>query len=261
MEHDTQHESDEQMYLHVAGPDAAEVERAKGMCISLLESVQQSYEAFKERGPRGSGSYGGDRYGGGGDRGGYQGRRQDSNGGSYGQQDSYGGGSSYGNQSAGGYGGGSAYGNQPQSAGYGGFAAGAQSPQSAQPASAMSADQQAQFEAWAAYYDQNPTADPYQAYGGYRAYTTMMAQYYPQGYQQGQAGNPAQAQGGYGQMPAQNGAAGGAPPPPPPDDGQAPPPPPPGGNSGYNNVSAVIGEMDRMSITLTIGKVPPPPGM
>ncbi|TKA82297.1 hypothetical protein B0A55_01462 [Friedmanniomyces simplex] len=49
MEHDTGRESDEPMYLHVAGPDPAEVENAKGMCISLLDSVKESYDAFKER--------------------------------------------------------------------------------------------------------------------------------------------------------------------------------------------------------------------
>ncbi|KAK5127376.1 hypothetical protein LTR85_006715 [Meristemomyces frigidus] len=231
MEHDTGRESDEQMYLHVAGPDPAEVERAKEMCIELLNSVKTSYDQFKERPPRnsGGGGYGGGGYGGGGDdqqRGGYHNRdRQQS--GSYGgggsQTPGYGGGSSYNG----------GYNQQPATpAGYGGGAmspqgAGIAQAQAAPPQAAMSpAEQQQQYQAWAAYYAQNPQADPYAAYGGYGA---VMAAYMqnPDYYQQ-------QQQAG------QNGAA----PPPPQDDQGAPPPPPPGaGNGGGYN------------------QVPPPPGM
>ncbi|KAF1347834.1 hypothetical protein BDV97DRAFT_298813 [Delphinella strobiligena] len=64
MEHDTGRESDEQMYLHVAGPDPNEVQRAKDLCLDLLGNVRTQYEAFKERGPRGGGDYGAG-YGGG----------------------------------------------------------------------------------------------------------------------------------------------------------------------------------------------------
>ena len=56
-----------------SGPDPAEVENAKNMCISLLDSVKASYAEFKERPPRGGGGYGGG-YGGE-ERGGYGGGR------------------------------------------------------------------------------------------------------------------------------------------------------------------------------------------
>jgi len=114
-------------------------------------------------------------------------------------------------------------------------------------------EQQQQYQAWAAYYAQNPQADPYAAYGGYAA---MMAQYMQ---------NPAyyQQQTAQSQSPAgQNGAA--PPPPPPPDDGNLPPPPPPGGagQGGYNQVSPNIRELEKFRICLTFrDKVPPPPGI
>ncbi|CAF9914287.1 hypothetical protein IMSHALPRED_001871 [Imshaugia aleurites] len=70
MEHGTNRESDEPMYLHVAGPDPAEVQHAKELCESLLENVKEQYARFKENPPqqRGYGyQHGGDRqsYGGG----------------------------------------------------------------------------------------------------------------------------------------------------------------------------------------------------
>ncbi|KAF6224033.1 hypothetical protein HO133_010607 [Letharia lupina] len=70
MEHGTNRESDEPMYLHVAGPDPAEVQHAKDLCESLLENVKEQYARFKENPPqqRGYGyQQGGDRqsYGGG----------------------------------------------------------------------------------------------------------------------------------------------------------------------------------------------------
>ncbi|EME44615.1 hypothetical protein DOTSEDRAFT_72164 [Dothistroma septosporum NZE10] len=241
MEHDTGRESDEQMYLHVAGPEQPMVDLAEEQCMSLLGSVKEAYEAFKERGP--PNRSGGDRYGGhggggqgyGGDddrRGGYRGGdRQNS--GSYGGNSAYGngGGSSYG-----GYGGG--YGGQQPAvvAGYGGAQSPTQSAAAAQPAAASTdpAEQQRQYEAWAAYYAANPSADPYAAYGGYAA---VMAQYMQQGYaQQPQQGYGAPAM-GQAQSPTNYGN--GAAPPPPPDD-QAPPPP--GAGNGYS-------------------AVPPPPGM
>jgi hypothetical protein len=46
----TGQEQDEPMYLHVAGPDADMVKRAKELCMDLLENVKQEYEKFKERG-------------------------------------------------------------------------------------------------------------------------------------------------------------------------------------------------------------------
>ncbi|KAK5711320.1 hypothetical protein LTR17_018447, partial [Elasticomyces elasticus] len=270
MEHDSGRESDEAMYLHVAGPDPAEVERAKEMCISLLDSVKESYDAFKERGPRG----GGDRFGGGGgERGGYGGGGLD-RGGYHGgdRQNSYGGGGGGGQYGGGGqqqqqqqnpYAGGAGYG-QPAAVGYAG-AGGAMSPGGyggvAQQQPAMSpgigagagaADASAAgammdptaMQAWAVYYAANPTLDPYGAYGGFQ---TVMQGWLAQaggaaaaggGYYQGaQAGSPAQMNGS-----AVNGGIG-APPPPPQENGmggmngggEAAPPPPPPGAGGYEN--------------------------
>ncbi|QSL66344.1 hypothetical protein MERGE_000722 [Pneumocystis wakefieldiae] len=47
MEPATGRESDEPLYLHITGPDAAEVKRAKSLCEDLLKSVKQQYEQFK----------------------------------------------------------------------------------------------------------------------------------------------------------------------------------------------------------------------
>lgn len=48
----TGRESDEDMFLHVAGPDPKMVEKAKELCLDLLENVKQQYEEFKSRPPR-----------------------------------------------------------------------------------------------------------------------------------------------------------------------------------------------------------------
>ncbi|KAF2479865.1 hypothetical protein BDY17DRAFT_302825 [Neohortaea acidophila] len=194
-EHDTGVESDEQMYLHVAGPDPNQVEVAKQQCIDLLDTVKGNYQEFKERGPRGGS--------GGGRGGGYDDRR----GGGYEQRERNNGSGTYG-------GNGQAYNyQQPQQAAYGGVA---QSP----PAALQQPDQQAQaanmdpavLAAWVQYYQEHPDQDPYAAYGGYAA---MMAQYYQAQPQQpqypGYAGSPVQQQ--YPGYAGQNGAA---PPPPPP---------------------------------------------
>ncbi|KAI5792959.1 hypothetical protein FPQ18DRAFT_334512 [Pyronema domesticum] len=47
-EHGTE-ESDEPLYLHVAGPDAAEVQRAKELCEDLITSVRAQYEEHKSQ--------------------------------------------------------------------------------------------------------------------------------------------------------------------------------------------------------------------
>ncbi|KAK4694018.1 hypothetical protein P7C71_g3485, partial [Lecanoromycetidae sp. Uapishka_2] len=80
MEHGTNRESDEPMYLHVAGPDPNEVKHAKELCESLLDNVKEQYARFKENPPqqRGygyqqGGQQGGDRQGYGGGYGGYGG--------------------------------------------------------------------------------------------------------------------------------------------------------------------------------------------
>lgn len=206
MEQSTGQESDEDMYLHVAGPDPKEVQHAKELCEDLLANVRQQYEEFKARGPQNR--YASTGYGG---QSGY-GDRQ--GGGGYGNRDRQ----SYGDRSNS-YGGGDRNNN-----GYGGYnspapnAAASMDPgaTSNSPAPAMDAATQAQY---AAYYAANPDQDPYAAYGGYAAY----AQYY----QQYMAAYAAQG----GAPPASNGAA----PPPPPAD-NSPPPPPPGGASTYGSV-------------------------
>ncbi|KAI4753992.1 hypothetical protein E4T52_13868 [Aureobasidium sp. EXF-3400] len=214
MEHDTGAESDESMYLHVAGPDPNEVLRAKELCLDLLANVRTQYEQFKERGPRGGRGPGnggddyGDRRGGYGDRG-YGGDRD--------RNSSYGGG----------YGGGRDSGRDGSHGGasYNGGYQGAASPATAHNgAAAMSPGAAATpdyAQAYAQYYQQNG-ADPYAAYGGYEAYTRMYWQYY----QQQQAGGVPGAEQA---SEYDNSAA----PPPPSDDA---PPPPPGASSGYNSV-------------------------
>ncbi|MCJ1355595.1 MAG: hypothetical protein MMC33_005587 [Icmadophila ericetorum] len=155
MEHGTGNESDEPMYLHVAGPDPREVQRAKELCEDLLNNVKEQYERFKENPPPqrgyGSGSYG-------------SGERQ----GSYG-----------------GYGG---YGT-----GYGGAASSAQSPTTPQappgtpgaPGAASPTDYSAQY---AQYYAGGQ--DPYAAYGGYQNYVAYYQYYQQQAVQQQQTTAP-----------------------------------------------------------------------
>ncbi|KAF5232167.1 hypothetical protein FAUST_8886, partial [Fusarium austroamericanum] len=178
----TNHESDEDMFLHVTGPDANMVEKAKELCEDLIANVKEQYEEFKSRPPRyGGDRYGGDRHGGdrhGGDRYNGGGDRNHSHGGSH--SGSYGGYGGYGANT-----GGAA--NSPAPA------AGVSSPTNA-------ADYAAQY---AQYYG---TTDPYAAYGGYANYVAMYQQYY---------GAQAQAQA---QAPGAPGATGqsASPPPPPP---------------------------------------------
>lgn len=59
MEHGTNRESDEAMYLHVAGPDPNEVQHARELCESLLDNVREQYQRFKENPPQRAPSYGG----------------------------------------------------------------------------------------------------------------------------------------------------------------------------------------------------------
>ncbi|RHZ57184.1 KH domain-containing protein [Aspergillus thermomutatus] len=192
LEPSTGRESDEPMFLHVAGPDPNDVQAAKELCEDLLGNVREQYQRFKENPPQhsygGYGQRGGDRYYGGG----------------------YGGGgySSQHNQH---------HSNSPsataspaQAASGTSGAAGAGSP----------ADYSAQY---AQYYG----SDPYAAYGGYQNYVAYY-QYYQQAAQQQQQ----QQQSSQSQSPAlpPPPPASEAPPPPPPGSG-SPPPPPPGGGS------------------------------
>ncbi|KAI0874963.1 hypothetical protein GGS24DRAFT_457481 [Hypoxylon argillaceum] len=191
LEASTNHESDEDMYLHVAGPDIKMVEKAKELCEDLVGKVKEEYEEFKTRPPR-------QHYGGhGGNGGGYGDRYGDRHNDRYG--DRY---ERSGNRS-GQYGGHGGYNNSPAPTGNAAspVPGGAGSPPGA------NNDYSAQY---AQYYG---TQDPYAAYGGYAGYMQYYQQYYAAA-QAAQQGSPAPG-------------ASASPPPPPPTE--APPPPPPGG--------------------------------
>ncbi|KAK7430534.1 hypothetical protein QQZ08_002826 [Neonectria magnoliae] len=229
----TNKESDEDMFLHVTGPDANMVEKAKELCEDLIANVTEQYEEFKTRPPRyggdrggygDRGSYGGDRGGGGGgygDRGGgYGGDR-----GGYGDRDRERGGSHGGHGGSYGYGG---YGSAPA-------ATNSPAPPGVNSPSTATADYAAQY---AQYYG---SADPYAAYGGYANYLAMYQQYY--GAQAQAQASPAGAPGQAGSPPPPPSEA--APPPPPPPSAAPPPPPPSGGPPTGGSY----------------GAVPPPPGL
>ncbi|KAK4154132.1 putative kh domain-protein [Chaetomidium leptoderma] len=205
MEASTGRESDEDMFLHVAGPDPKMVEKGKELCEDLLRNVREQYEEFKSRPPRSyGGGGGGGGYGGGGGRGGgdsYHGYNRDS----HHQNNSH------------------SYSNSPAPGAGAGAGASASPPASANtPTSA--ADYAAQY---AQYYG---TADPYAAYGGYQAYVQMYQQWAAS--QAGQTGVAAGAPGASASPPPPPSEA--APPPPP----SAAPPPPPSGPPGAGGYSA-----------------------
>ncbi|KAI1210615.1 uncharacterized protein F4807DRAFT_459457 [Annulohypoxylon truncatum] len=199
LEASTNRESDDEMYLHVAGPDPKMVDKAKELCEDLIANVKEQYEEFKSRPPRPH--YGGH---GGGNGGGYGER-------SYGER-SYGG-DRYGDRQASGsgsYGGYGGYNNSPNPAAN---AASPAPPGQGSPSTASN-DYAAQY---AQYYGAGQ--DPYAAYGGYAAYMQYYQQYYAAA-QAAQQGSP---------TPPVPGASASPPPPPPPSE--APPPPPPGGSA------------------------------
>ncbi|KAI1841979.1 hypothetical protein JX266_011839 [Neoarthrinium moseri] len=195
LEASTNRESDDDMYLHVAGPDPNMVEKAQQLCEDLLGSVKEQYEEFKARPPRQS-------YGGHGGHGGYGGHHDRHN-----RDDRSGSGQGYG-----GYG--SGYSNSPAP----GANSASPAPGAGSPANAN--DQYAQ--AYAQYYGGQ---DPYAAYGGYAAYMQYYQQYYAAA--QAQQGSPAPPGASAGSPPPPPPSE--APPPPPPG-GAAPPPPPPSGS-------------------------------
>ncbi|KAL0940955.1 KH domain-containing protein [Colletotrichum truncatum] len=224
----TNRESDEDMYLHVAGPDPKMVEKAKELCEDLIANVKEQYEEFKSRPPR---SYGG---------GGGYGDRSRSHDGGHGGHGGHGGYQGYG---GGGYN--SGHGSHGGHGGHGGHGShgGHNSGQSASPAPPGSSNSPAPGADYAAQYAQYYGGqDPYAAYGGYAAYVQMYQQYYAAAQQQQQQGSPAPP--GASASPPPPPPSEAAPPPPPPSS--APPPPPPSGSppgtGGY-------------------GAVPPPPGL
>jgi hypothetical protein len=224
LEHSTGQESDEPMYLHVAGPDPKEVERAKELCEDLLKNVRGQYEHFKANPPPQrmesyTDGYGADAhrgsYGGGG--GGYgRGRDRDN---SYSQNHNQGQNQNQNNYAA------SPYTATPTTP----------APGTGTPAPADPNDASAQ---WAAYYAQQPGGDPYAAYGGYEAYAAYYAYYAQQQAQQGggEQGQVSAPPGGGGQDAGGYGAA-----------TSAPPGPPGSGGGGYASAG--------------YSSVPPPPGM
>ncbi|PCG89215.1 K Homology domain, type 1 [Penicillium occitanis (nom. inval.)] len=191
-EHGTDRESDEPMYLHVAGPDPNQVQVAKELCEDLLSNVREQYQKFKENPPQhGYGGYGqrGDRHYGGGQGGGYGGGYQQHN-----QHHQH---------------------QQSPPAGASMSPTGAGTSAESTPGAANATDYGAQY---SQYYNGQ---DPYAAYGGYQNYVAYY-QYYQQWAQQQQGGAPG----------APGADASGAAPPPPPPSSDAPPPPPPGAGLG-----------------------------
>ncbi|KAL2257637.1 hypothetical protein VTK26DRAFT_9369 [Humicola hyalothermophila] len=211
MEASTGRESDEDMFLHVAGPDPKMVEKAKELCEDLLANVREQYEEFKSRPHRGyGGGYGGR---GGGDS--YHGYNRDSH---------------HHNSSH-------SYSNSPAPG-----AGASASPPSSSNTPASAADYAAQY---AQYYG----TDPYAAYGGYQAYVQMYQQWVAS-QAAGQQGGAAAAASAAPATPAASTTAPGAsasPPPappseaapPPPPPSAAPPPPPPSGPPGAGGYNAV----------------------
>ncbi|KAJ9494330.1 hypothetical protein LTR99_002169 [Exophiala xenobiotica] len=205
MEHSTGQEADEPMYLHVAGPQPQQVQKAKELCEDLLVNVRSNYEHFKANPPPQrmesyTDGYGADanrrHYGGGYGNGGGYGRDR-------GREDSYSHGAS------------ASY-DSPYAA----------TPATPAPGTATAASPTADYAAqWAQYYASQPGGDPYAAYGGYQNYVAYY-QYYQQQAAAGQQQSP----------PPPPATDSGAPPPPPPASGDSNAPPPPPSSGGYSAV-------------------------
>lgn len=189
-------ESEEPMYLHIAGPNPAVVAEAKKLCEELLQKVRTDYQDFKENAAQGRFGGGGDRYSNG-RSGGYNGRS-----------------GGYESRSGG-------YGDRERSQSYGHGSYGGQNDYHSPAPPGDSSAQGSDYSAWAAYYQSQPGGDPYAAYGGYEGYVNYY-NYYAQ-----QAGT---------QTAAAPGTTAAPPPPPPSEPGPpappggAPPPPPPSGS-------------------------------
>ncbi|KAL2223367.1 hypothetical protein M432DRAFT_629624 [Thermoascus aurantiacus ATCC 26904] len=190
-------ESDEPMYLHVAGPNPEDVKAAKELCEDLLANVREQYQRFKENPHQhGYGGYGrGDRH-------------------------HYGGYGGYGNHQQ----------QPPVSAGQS-----AQGPPgvSGAPGATSAPDYSAQY---AQYYGSDPYA-AYGGYQNYLAYYQYYQQAAQQQQQQQQQQQPqGQQQQSQSPAPPPPPPSSEAPPPPPPPGAGSPPPPPPGTTTSYNAV-------------------------
>ncbi|KAL7923015.1 hypothetical protein ACQKWADRAFT_290976 [Trichoderma austrokoningii] len=190
-------ESDEDMFLHVTGPDPNMVAKAKELCEDLITNVKEQYEEFKARPPR----YNNDR-GGYGDHHHHRGSHDRSHGGGGSHHNSY---NSYNR--------------------FNSDAGASNSPAPAASSQQSTADYAAQY---AQYYN---GADPYAAYGGYANYVALYQQYYGGQTQAPGQSSHAAAPGQSASPPPPPPPAEAAPPPPPPPS-SAPPPPPPSGPPG-----------------------------
>ncbi|KAL1890558.1 hypothetical protein Cpir12675_005340 [Ceratocystis pirilliformis] len=272
LEQSTNQEADEDMFLHVAGPDPNKVEEAKALCDDLVASVLQQYKEFKARPPRqfNRGGHDDGQYGGGprGSGGSDHYRSRDNDGGHNGRGD------------RGGYGanrGSGRYHDRNDTDGYhrdgprdrdrdshrgdygrGGYdqnsyqtrdahAHGATNPSQAtatsaapnppmDPAAAAAAAAATDAEVAAQYAQYYGGQDPYAAYGGYTAYVQWY--YAAAAAAQQQQQHPAPPSG----SPPSPPPAESAPPPPPPSSAAPPPPPGASGSGSYSSI-------------------PPPPGL
>jgi hypothetical protein len=236
LEQATNRESDEEMFLHVTGPDPVMVEKGKELCEDLILNVREQYEDWKKRPPPpprfGGGGYGDRDRGDRGDRDRDRDRdRGDRDRGYHGGYHGHGGQNNHGRSGS--------YGQAPYQGGgdYGSHGANEvpANPAAGNGAAVNMSDYAAQY---AQYYG---GADPYAAYGGYAGYYQWYQNYMASQGQQAATQSPAP------------GASASPPPPPPPSDAAPPPPPPtsappppppgaPGSGGGYN-------------------AVPPPPGL
>ncbi|KAL2759560.1 hypothetical protein ACRALDRAFT_1026032 [Sodiomyces alcalophilus JCM 7366] len=253
----THKESEEDMYLHVTGPDPNMVAKAKELCEDLIANVKEQYEEFKSRPPRNYGGYGGGR-GYGGDRGygdrGYGDRshshdhtRGGSHGGSQSGTPDPGRGGPQGAPHGPSHGG--SHGGSYQ--GYGGYGSQGAVP-TGSPATPGGASGHNASDYAAQYAQLYGGQDPYAAYGGYAAYVQLYQQYYAAAQQ------PQQLQQGSPPPPPGTGASASPPPPPPPPSEAAPPPPPPSaapppppGAGSYGNVPR-----DSLPITMSHQRYP-----
>ncbi|ETI23554.1 hypothetical protein G647_05356 [Cladophialophora carrionii CBS 160.54] len=198
MEHSTGQESDEPMYLHVAGPQPPMVQKAKELCEDLLANVRINFEHFKANPPPTRMETYTDGYGADANRGSYGGYGRDRH-----RENSYS------HQS-------NSY-NSPYAA----------TPTTPAPGAASPTDLAAQQAQYAQYYASQPGGDPYAAYGGYQNYVAYYNYYQQQAAAQQQSPPPPPGSDAN-PPPPPPAESSGAPPPPPPSGGYASVPPPPG---------------------------------